>query len=79
MTVKRTIECQLYAAKPELISPTLEELLLKFSLGNLNLDRLVNLLGMAPLVVCIVFDGGREEGVDEGGLSQARLASNLNV
>lgn len=32
---------------------------------------------MAALVVGIVFDGGRKEGVDEGRLSEARLASNL--
>jgi hypothetical protein len=56
---------------------TLEELLLELSLGNLNLDRLVDLLLVAAFVVGIVLDGGGEEGVDEGGLSQARLAGNL--
>jgi hypothetical protein len=32
---------------------------------------------VAALVVGIVLDGGREKGVDERGLSKARLASNL--
>lgn len=56
---------------------TLEELLLQLGLGNLNLYSLVDLLLVTALVVGIVLDGGGEEGVDEGGLSQARLASNL--
>ena len=59
------------------MSPTLEELLLKLSLGDLNLNGLVDLLLVAALVVGIVLDRGREESVDEGGLSKARLASNL--
>jgi hypothetical protein len=33
---------------------------------------------MTALVVGIVLDGGGEEGIDEGGLAQARLASNLS-
>lgn len=53
------------------ISHTLEELLLKLSLGDLNLNGLVNLLLMSALVVGIVLDGGREQGVNEGGLSEA--------
>jgi hypothetical protein len=56
---------------------TFEELFLKLGLGNLNLDRLVDLLVVSALVVGVVLDGGREEGVDEGGLSEARFASNL--
>jgi hypothetical protein len=32
---------------------------------------------VAALVVCVVLDGGGEEGVDEGGLAKARLARNL--
>jgi hypothetical protein len=32
---------------------------------------------VAALVVGIILDGGREQGVDESGLSQARLSSNL--
>ena len=50
---------------------TFEKLLLEFSFGDLNLNGLVHLLRMAASVVCVVFDGGREEGVDEGSLSQA--------
>lgn len=56
---------------------TLEELLLELGLGDLNLDRLVDLLLMSTLVVGIVLDGGGEECVDEGGFSEARFASNL--
>lgn len=56
---------------------TLEELLLKLGLGNLNLDGLVDLLLVSTLVVGIVLDGSREKGVDEGGLAQAGLARNL--
>ena len=58
---------------------TLEELLLKLCLCDLDFDSLVHLLHVAALVVGIVLDGGGEEGVDEGGLAQARLASNLGV
>lgn len=58
---------------------TLEKLLLKLSLGDLNLDSLVDLLLVSTLVVGIVLDGGGEEGVDEGGLAQARLAGNLRI
>lgn len=56
---------------------TLEELLLQLGLCDLNLDGLVNLLRVTALVIGIVLNGGREEGVDEGGLSESRLASNL--
>jgi hypothetical protein len=55
---------------------TLEELLLQLGLGDLDFDSLVNLLRMTAAVVGVVLDGGGEEGVDEGSLSQARLASN---
>lgn len=58
---------------------TLEELLLELSLCDLNLDRLVHLLHVSALVVGIVLDSGREEGVDEGRLSEARLARHLRV
>jgi hypothetical protein len=54
----------------------LEELLLQFSLGDLDLNSLVNLLRVASAVVGVVLDGGAEEGVDERGLSEAGLASN---
>ena len=47
--------------------------LLQLSLGDLDLDRLVNLLGMAPAVVGVVFDRGREQSVYEGGLAQSGL------
>lgn len=57
---------------------TLEELLLQLSLCDLNLDGLVDLLLVSSLVVGVVLDCGGEEGVDEGGLSQAGLASNLS-
>jgi hypothetical protein len=53
----------------------LEELLLQFGLGDLNLDSLVDLLGKTSTVVGVVFDGGAEEGVDEGCLAETRLAS----
>jgi hypothetical protein len=56
---------------------TLEELLLELGLGDLDLDRLVHLLVVSSLVVGIVLDGGGEEGVDEGRLSEPGLASNL--
>lgn len=56
---------------------TFEELLLELSLGDLNLNRLVHLLMVSSLVVGIVLDGGGEEGIDEGSLSETRLASNL--
>jgi hypothetical protein len=55
---------------------TLEELLLQLGLGDLDFDSLVNLLGMTATVVGVVLDGGGEEGVDEGCLSQTRLTSN---
>jgi hypothetical protein len=58
---------------------TLEELLLKLGLGDLNLDGLVHLLVVSSLVVGVVLDGGGEEGVDEGRLSETRLASNLDL
>ena len=56
---------------------TLEELLLEFGLCDLDLDSLVHLLVVSSLVVGIVLDGGGEERVDEGSLSETRLASNL--
>ena len=56
---------------------TLEELLLQLGLGDLDLDGLVDLLLVAALVVGIVLDGGGEQRVDEGGLSESRLAGNL--
>ena len=55
---------------------TLEELLLQLGLGDLDLDGLVDLLRVTAAVIGVVLDGGGEEGVDEGGLAQARLAGN---
>jgi hypothetical protein len=60
-----------------LLVRTLEELFLQLSLGDLDLDRLVDLLLVPALVVGVVLDGGGEERVDEGGLAQSRLASDL--
>ena len=51
-----------------------EELLLQLGLGDLDLDRLVDLLGVAAAVVGVVLDGRAEEGVDEGRLAEPRLA-----
>lgn len=56
---------------------TLEELLLQLSLGDLDLDSLVDLLLVTALVIGIVLDGSREKSVDESSLAKARLASNL--
>jgi hypothetical protein len=58
---------------------TFEELLLELSLCDFNFDSLVDLLGMSSFVVGVVFDGGGEEGVDEGGLAQSRFTSDLVV
>jgi hypothetical protein len=58
---------------------TLKELLLQLGLGNLDLNGLVNLLGMSALVVCVVLDCGREEGIYEGRFSQPRFSRNLNT
>jgi hypothetical protein len=56
---------------------TLEEFLFQLSLGDFDLDCLVNLICMASLVVLIVLDGCGKEGVDEGSLAQARFAGHL--
>jgi len=56
---------------------TLEELLLELGLRDFDFDSLVNLLLVTAAVVCVVLDGGGEEGVDEGGLAETRLASDL--
>jgi hypothetical protein len=57
--------------------PTLEELLLQLGLGDLDLDSLVDLLLVAALVVGIVLDSRREQGVDESRLAKSGLASDL--
>ena len=77
MTVRRTVLVSqgfIYGCSAR---GTLEKLLLELGLGDLNLDGLVHLLVVSSLVVGIVLDGSREEGVDEGGLSETRLARNL--
>lgn len=61
------------------VERTLEELLFQLSLGDLDLNSAVNLLLVAALVVGIVFDGGREQSVNEGSLSQSRLSSDLST
>ena len=78
MTVNRTASRQpMNVFDPVSILYTFEELLLKLSLCDLNLDRLVDLLGMAATMVCVVLDGSREEGIDEGCLSETRFSSDL--
>ena len=77
MTVRRTAHVSLRHASGGSGLCTLEELLLKLCLCDLDFDSLVHLLHVAALVVGIVLDGGGEEGVDEGGLSKARFTSNL--
>lgn len=57
-----------------MIYHTLKELLLELGLRNLNLHRLVNLLGVSAAVVGVVLDGRAEQGVDEGRLAKSRLA-----
>jgi hypothetical protein len=76
MTVKRTTLSVSFISKD---NHTLEELFLQLGLCDFDFDGLVNLLVMAALVVGVVLDGGGEEGVDKGGLSKARLASNLMI
>lgn len=60
-------------------SLTFEELLLQLRLGDFDFHRSVNLLLVTALVVGVVLDGGREQGIDERGLSQSRLSSNLRL
>ena len=52
-----------------IVSRTFEELLLQFSLCDLNFNGLVDLFGVSLLVVGVVFDCSREKCVDECGLS----------
>jgi len=75
MTVRRTAQVRLGFVRHR--EQTLEEFLLELGLGDFNLDRLVNLLVVATLVVGIVLDGGGEQGVDERGLSKSGFSSNL--
>lgn len=77
MTVRRTVVNVRDCMVEFRVTRTFEELLLELRLCDLDLDGLVDLLVVAALVVCVVFDRRGEEGVDECGLSEARLASNL--
>lgn len=52
-----------------IVSRTFEELLLQFSLCDLNFNGLVDLFGVSLLVVGVVFDCSREKCVDECRLS----------
>lgn len=61
------------------VSCTLEELLFQLSFCDLNLNGLVDLLRVPSSVVCIVLDCGGEECVDEGGLAESGLASDLTI
>jgi len=81
MTVRRTIAKSdpLFKHYLFICNRTLEELLLQFGLGDLNLDGLVNLLLVPALVVGIVLDGGGEQRVDECSFAEPRFASNLNL
>lgn len=79
MTVRRTAAVSQGPVYRGSATRTLEELLLELSLGDLDLNGLVHLLVVSSLVVGIVLDGGREEGVDEGCLSETGLASNLQM
>ena len=79
MTVKRTVVISQWFILHGISECTLEELLLKLGLGNLNLHGLVHLLVVSSLVIGIVFDGRGKESVDEGCLSETGLASNLHT
>lgn len=68
MTVSRTGGVSTMRCVPWYL-PTFEELLFQLSLGDLDLDRLVDLLCMSLFVIGVVLDGRGEEGVDKGGLS----------
>lgn len=81
MTVRRTDQgiSNMTQVTAQVSDGTFEELLLQLCLCDLDLNSLVHLLGMSLLVVGIVLDGGGEQRVDEGGLSQPRLSRNLDA
>lgn len=56
---------------------TFEEFLFQLCFGDLNLYSLVNLFSMSALMISVILDGSRKEGVDESRFSQSGLASNL--
>ena len=79
ITVSRTGFFHQQQVLEEQLEPhTLEELLFQFSFRDLDLNGLVNLLGVSALVVGVVLDSSREKGVDESGLAESRLACHHN-
>lgn len=79
MTVRRTAAVSQGVVDKRVARRTLEELLLEFGLGDLDLNGLVHLLVVSSLVVGIVLDGCGEKSVDEGCLSETGLASDLSL
>jgi len=61
------------------LARTLEEFLLKLSLGNFDFNSLVDLLGVSAFVVGIVLNGSREQGIDECSLPETRFTSDLGI
>jgi len=64
MTVRRTVSSirQAISMEPILdsVMVTFEELFFQLGLGNLNLNGLVDLFGMAASVIGVILDGSRE-------------------
>ncbi len=56
---------------------TFEEFFLKFSLCDLYLNGFIHLLCMTTSVIRIILDGCGKKRINEGGLSQARFARDL--
>ena len=78
MTVRRTEHVSDSVAQAA-CTRTFEELLLELGFCDLYFNSLVDLLCVSLLVIGVVLDRRREECVDEGCLSQARLASDLKL
>lgn len=70
---------QLLFAHYHRCSRTFEELLLQFCFCNLNLNRLVDLLVVAALVVSVIFDGGGKKRVDECRLAEPGFTGDLDT
>lgn len=68
-----------YPLGKESTRSTFEELLFELSFRDLYFDCFVDLLSMAPSVVCVILDRCREQGVNKSGLSKTRLSCNLTV
>lgn len=81
MTVRRTVRGRISKKTAKTLQrlPTFEKLFLQLSFCDFYLNCLVDLFGMATLVISIIFDRCREKGVDECSLAQARFASDLYV